>query len=148
MASNVLILMNAFRITTDATETPLVVTRSAATHAIAMTVLLVTVKTVPCQILVKLITAMIMQNVFQRLQLNSSVNAKKDSGATVLLAMIEMNVSNMKIIDAMHWLHVKILSVPLNVIVKMVSKVMVLSAMISMNVKLVNITALPIVLSV
>ena len=147
MVNNVLISMNAFWITTDVMEMPLVAIRSAAIHAIAMTVLLAMVKTVACQILVRLITAMIMQNVFQRLQLNSNVNAKKDSGAMVLPAMIAMNVLNMKIIDAMHWLHVKILSVRSIVTVKMVSKVMVLSATISMNVKLVNITALQIVLS-
>ena len=116
--------MNVYLITTDATAMLLVAILLEVTHVTAMKVLLVMVKTAMFRIHVKLTTATIMQSVSQHLLLNSNANAKRDSGATVSLAMIVMNVLNMRTIDVMHWLPVKILSVHSNVIVKMVSKVM------------------------
>lgn len=134
--------MNVCWITTDAMEMLLVATPSEVTHATVMKVLLVMAKTAMFQILVRPTTATIMQNVSQHLLLSSNVSAKKDSGAMVSLAMIVMNVLNMKTIDVMHWQPVKILLVRSSVIVKMVSKVMESSVMTLMNVKLANIIVL------
>ena len=140
--------MNVCLITTDATVMLPAAILLEVTHVTAMKVLLVMVKTAMFRIHVKPTTATIMQSVSQHLLLNSNANVKRDSGATVSLAMIVMNVLNMRTIDVMHWLPVKILSVRSNVIVKMVSKVMESFVMILMNVKLENITVLPIVLFV
>ena len=140
--------MNVFWIIMDVTETLLVAILLAAIHAIVMKGLLAMVKIVTFLILVRPITATIMQNVFRNLQLNSNVNARRDSGGTASLAMIAMNVSSMKTIDAMHWRHVKILSVLSIAIAKMVSKVTALSVLTLMNAQLVSTIALWIVLFV